>query len=323
MPISLRDANRYIAEHHRHHEPVRGCKFTIACTEHAALCGVVIAGRPVARHLDDGFTFELTRLCTDGAPHAASKLIAAATRAAQAMGARRLVSYVLETERGTCFRAAGWKLRCRKNGNPIKFGGGTWDRDARPRTERIVREVGPRYVFVENVAALARRGLDVVLGDLADLGFAAEWDVFSAAEVGAPHLRRRMFILAVANARCLGRRNAAECEHDALERLQHAQRLRDARVVDAGGAEPRRVSSDARPPLSAPGRAGVDLADAASGGLGEPPLTKAQESWLVLLQNRAFRAPGVPPADLDLGAEYPLWMNDDANAKNIWMSRRL
>lgn len=55
----------------------------------------------------------------------------------------------------------------------------------------------------------------------------------------------------------------------------------------------------------------------------EPPLTKAQESWIVLLQNRAFRAHGVPPSDLDLGAEYPLWMNDDGSAKNIWMSRRL
>lgn len=61
---------------------------------------------------------------------------------------------------------------------------------------RIIREVGPSYVFVENVPALTFRGLDRVLGDLADLGFDAEWDVFSAAGVGAPHLRKRIFILA-------------------------------------------------------------------------------------------------------------------------------
>lgn len=61
---------------------------------------------------------------------------------------------------------------------------------------RIVREVGPRFVFVENVPALVGRGLDRVLGDLAELGFNAEWDVFSAGGVGAPHLRRRIFILA-------------------------------------------------------------------------------------------------------------------------------
>lgn len=61
---------------------------------------------------------------------------------------------------------------------------------------RIIGEVGPGYVFVENVAALVNRGLDTVLGSLGQLGYDAEWGVFSAAEVGAPHLRKRLFILA-------------------------------------------------------------------------------------------------------------------------------
>jgi DNA (cytosine-5)-methyltransferase 1 len=61
---------------------------------------------------------------------------------------------------------------------------------------RIVEEVQPRYVFIENVKALVSRGLETVLGDLAALGFDAEWGVFSAAEVGAPHLRERLFVLA-------------------------------------------------------------------------------------------------------------------------------
>jgi DNA (cytosine-5)-methyltransferase 1 len=61
---------------------------------------------------------------------------------------------------------------------------------------RIVREVEPRYVFVENVPGLVNRGLDRVLGALAELGFDAEWGLFSAAEVGAPHLRKRLFLLA-------------------------------------------------------------------------------------------------------------------------------
>ncbi len=60
---------------------------------------------------------------------------------------------------------------------------------------RIVRALGPRYVFVENVAALANRGLTTVLGAMAELGFDAEWDVFQAAQVGAHHLRARVFIL--------------------------------------------------------------------------------------------------------------------------------
>jgi DNA (cytosine-5)-methyltransferase 1 len=61
---------------------------------------------------------------------------------------------------------------------------------------RIVREVGPTYVFVENSPALTSRGLGVVLGDLAALGFDAEWGVYGAAEAGFDHLRERIWILA-------------------------------------------------------------------------------------------------------------------------------
>lgn len=61
---------------------------------------------------------------------------------------------------------------------------------------RLVRELRPRLVIVENVAALAIRGLDRVLGDLAALGYDAEWEIVSARDAGAPHLRRRLFIVA-------------------------------------------------------------------------------------------------------------------------------
>lgn len=61
---------------------------------------------------------------------------------------------------------------------------------------RIVREVCPRWVFIENVSALRTRGLDVVLEGLASLGFDAEWGCFTAAEAGAPHRRQRLFLLA-------------------------------------------------------------------------------------------------------------------------------
>ena len=66
---------------------------------------------------------------------------------------------------------------------------------------RIIREVGPSFVLVENVAALANRGLNAVLGSLADLGFDAEWGLLSASAVGAPHQRRRLWIVA-ANTSC-------------------------------------------------------------------------------------------------------------------------
>jgi DNA (cytosine-5)-methyltransferase 1 len=61
---------------------------------------------------------------------------------------------------------------------------------------RAIRELRPRYVVVENVAALTNRGLDRVLGSLAEIGYDAEWGCFGAADVGAPHKRDRLWLLA-------------------------------------------------------------------------------------------------------------------------------
>jgi DNA (cytosine-5)-methyltransferase 1 len=60
---------------------------------------------------------------------------------------------------------------------------------------RIIHEVRPRFVLVENSPMLTSRGLGVVLGDLASLGFDAKWGVLGAADVGAPHQRDRIWIL--------------------------------------------------------------------------------------------------------------------------------
>ena len=66
-PITLRFANSYVEEHHRHSKRAQGCKFCIACinTEDQIL-GIAIVGRPVARKLDDGYTGEIIRTCTNG-----------------------------------------------------------------------------------------------------------------------------------------------------------------------------------------------------------------------------------------------------------------
>ena len=61
---------------------------------------------------------------------------------------------------------------------------------------RLIGEIRPRYVLVENVAALLVRGIDRVLGDLAALGYDAEWEIISAASMGAPHRRERVWIVA-------------------------------------------------------------------------------------------------------------------------------
>lgn len=68
-----------------------------------------MVGRPVARHLDDGFTAEVNRTCTDGCPNANSALYGAAWRAAKAMGYTRLITYTQEGESGSSLRGAGWE----------------------------------------------------------------------------------------------------------------------------------------------------------------------------------------------------------------------
>lgn len=62
--------------------------------------------------------------------------------------------------------------------------------------KRLIQEVKPRYVIIENVANLRSKGLSAVLQDLRQIGYDAEWHIISARSVGAPHLRERCFIIA-------------------------------------------------------------------------------------------------------------------------------
>lgn len=87
---------------------------------------------------------------------------------------------------------------------------------------RIVREMGPRIVVLENVAALLTRGLGDVLGTLASLGYDAEWHCIPAAAVGAPHIRDRVFILAYAN-NAKWRRRAKRLEERHWKPLLHGK----------------------------------------------------------------------------------------------------
>ncbi len=128
QPLTLREANEFVRLHHRHHKPVPGAKFCIGASMGGAVVGVVIVGRPVSRMLDDGWTLEVNRSCTDGTKNANSLLYGAARRAAWALGYRRLVTYTLPEEGGASLRAAGWKCLGER-------GGGKWGRDSRPRVD--------------------------------------------------------------------------------------------------------------------------------------------------------------------------------------------
>lgn len=90
--INLKEANLFIKQHHRHHPPARGCKFSLGVEFNGVLCGVALVGRPVARKAQDKHTLEVTRLCTDGTKHACSLLYGASWRAAKAIGCSRLIT---------------------------------------------------------------------------------------------------------------------------------------------------------------------------------------------------------------------------------------
>jgi DNA (cytosine-5)-methyltransferase 1 len=134
---------------------------------------------------------------------------------------------------------------------------------------RIVRELRPRYAIVENVSALARRGLDRVLGDLAEAGYDAEWSCIRAADVGAPHRRERLFIVAYAAGDRRDRssaRDGADCELDEPHGRDPARRgdPRRPQVAEPDGerlegSEPKRQPMRV---LSVAGDGGRDVADA-------------------------------------------------------------
>lgn len=78
VPMTLREANAFVEQNHRHHGATVGHKFSIGLSDGEKIVGIAIVGRPVSRHLDDGWTLEVNRLCTDGTRNACSMLYAAA-----------------------------------------------------------------------------------------------------------------------------------------------------------------------------------------------------------------------------------------------------
>ncbi len=134
QPITHAEANAFVKLHHRHHKPTPGHVFSVAVSEDGKVCGVAIVGRPVARMLDNGWTLEVNRLCTDGTRNACSMLYQASWRAAKALGYRRLITYTLPAEGGASLRGANWK-------NLGETGGGNWNHPCRPRvnTDLILR----------------------------------------------------------------------------------------------------------------------------------------------------------------------------------------
>jgi len=121
---------------------------------------------------------------------------------------------------------------------------------------RLVGELGPSYVILENVGALLSRGLDAVLGTLASLGYDAEWHCIPASAVGAPHRRDRVWIIAHPHS-----------HPDGVEYI-HAGEGRNIHVAGKDGAYPegelRKWGRNTRPGRNGPANGSQVLANAIS-----------------------------------------------------------
>lgn len=138
VPVRLRDANAFVAKWHRHNGLVdhRGHRFSIGLRlagdgKEGELVGVAIAGQPIARANDDGYTLEVLRVCVrPGNPGANSMLYSRVRRIAQLMGYRRVITYTLAEESGASLRAVG------ATPTPIRVS--PWSNKSRKRRDTLV-----------------------------------------------------------------------------------------------------------------------------------------------------------------------------------------
>ena len=88
---------------------------------------------------------------------------------------------------------------------------------------RVIRMVRPQYVVLENVAAILNRGLDIVLRELSEAGYDAEWSVISASSVGACHQRNRWWLVAYTNDNGLPSSEKCELNGETSDKTQKGQ----------------------------------------------------------------------------------------------------
>lgn len=139
IPINLKQANEFVLAHHRHNTKVVGCKFCIGLWANNKLCGVAIVGRPVSRVLDNGFTCEINRLCTNGITNGCSKLYGACCRIAREMGYKKIITYILKSENGASLKASNF-MYCGIAGG-VKWTGKRYTN----KTQKVPHEMKQRY----------------------------------------------------------------------------------------------------------------------------------------------------------------------------------
>lgn len=140
-PITFKEASAYINQYHRHHHATVGCKFCISVVDDdGQIHGVAVCGRPVSRRLDNGYTLEINRVCTDGTRNACSMLYGACCRIAKAMGYKKVITYILQSENGASLKASNFICEGEA--------GGTHWTGCRNRCQDIPAEMKQRYVKI-------------------------------------------------------------------------------------------------------------------------------------------------------------------------------
>lgn len=134
IPVDQAEVFAFIRLHHRHHIPPPGDILRVGVVaregeKRGCLVGVATWGRPTARGLNDGFTAEITRVCSDGTTNVCSMLYGACVRMALAAGYRKVVTYVLASEGGASAKAAGFRVVAEVKGR-------SWSCRSRPRTDK-------------------------------------------------------------------------------------------------------------------------------------------------------------------------------------------
>lgn len=145
IPVDFKTVCEFIKKYHRHHQPPQGYKFLLGIKDiqRNKLVGVAVIGRPVARMLDDGWTLEITRLCTDGTYNACSKLLGTACRIAKILGYKKVITYTLPEEGGASLRAAGFNLTGICHGR-------SWNTPSRPRIDKTPVQKHDKWRWEKN-----------------------------------------------------------------------------------------------------------------------------------------------------------------------------
>jgi hypothetical protein len=133
-PTTIKKANDFVEKWHRHsgRTAIDGGKWSVGCYSGGVIVGVAIVGNPVSRHLMDGWTAEVLRVCVlpDAPKNSCSLLYGACWRAWRAMGGARMVTYTLQKENGASLRAVGWTPHVANNG--------PWDHGKRARRHQDI-----------------------------------------------------------------------------------------------------------------------------------------------------------------------------------------